>query len=96
MELASYRTLQDLLTRPEMLIYFNPKYNLYTDFDSFKQFSFSAIAYYVRDGDILEKSDAKNRYSFKNRIQPIFFLSHLFIFIKSNYWITELEVVDFI
>ena len=49
-EVASFCTLQDLLSRPSYLIHFNPTRQLYVDLNESKEFEFSAMVYHVKVG----------------------------------------------
>ena len=91
-EIASFTTLQSLLSRPSYLTHFDPERRLYIDLDASKQFGFGAMAYHTKGDD----SGSKSAYPAKSKVEPILFLSRLLKDAETRYWPTELEIAGLV
>jgi hypothetical protein len=93
-EIASFETLQSLLSRPTYLVHFSPVRRLYVDLDSSKAFGFGAVVYHVKGDD--EASKLLDGYPNRADIEPIMFLSRMLSPAETRYWPTELEVAGLV
>ena len=87
-EIASFQTLQSLLTKPSYLVHADPRRPLYVDLDSSKEFGFAGMVYHVKPS---ANWDGKG-YPPRKSIEPVLFLSRLLIDAETRYWLTELEL----
>ena len=75
-EIASFCTLQDLLSQPSFLMHFDLKKRLYIDLDASKEFRFSTMIYHVKGNVLTTTRELKEaEYPVKTAVQPILFLS---------------------
>ena len=111
-EVASFNTLQDLLSRPSYLIHFNPHWTLYIDIDASKDLGFGVVVYHdwaeastseATKASEASSSGASNVTGYtttagnkRTKIRPIMFLSRLLTSAEGNYWPTELEVAGLV
>ncbi len=92
-ELASFDTLQSLLSKPTYLVHFSNSKVLYIDLDASKEFGFGAMIYHV---DEKAHTGMNTAYPARNTIQPIMFLSRLLKSAETRYWPTELELAGMV
>ena len=76
MEEASFRTLQELLSKSTFLTHFNIKYVLYIDLNASKQFEFGIMVYYIKSKSFNE-SESSLKYSTWTSIELIMFFNWL-------------------
>ena len=98
-EIASFETLQGLLSKPTYLVHFSPIWWLYIDINSLKAFGISAIIYHVKGNklDIGEASSkAPDGYPKHEDIEPIMFLSQMLSMAEGQYWPMELELTSLV
>lgn len=91
-KLASFQSIENGLSHPSTLIYHNPDRTLWIDLDVFKEFGFEAVVFHHTADKILPNG----HWPSSSSIQPILYLSRLFIAAEKNYWPTELEIVGFV
>ena len=72
-------------------MHFNHTRPLYIDLDASKAHGFGAVAYYVKDANLISYSYPK-----RGDIEPIMFLSRMLFSAKTCYWLTELEVAGLV
>ena len=85
-EIASFQTLQNLLSKPFYLIHVNMKRSLFIDLDVSKKFDFDVIVYHVKK-KWLRKAFADEKHDYFSRIamKLILFLSRLLNSIEIRY-----------
>ena len=89
-ELTSFECLQDELSKPSLLVHFNPDRVLWIDLDASKEFGFGVQVFHVKGEAPKEKWPARSQ------IEPIMYLSRLLTSAERSYWPTELEVAGFV
>ena len=89
-ELASFKTLQDLLLCLLYLVHLDLKCQIFIALDASKKFEFGAIIYYLKG------SLATGDYLARKAVEPILFLNQLFNLAETRYWPTELELVGIV
>ena len=87
-ELDSFHQLQNLFSRPTILIHYDLKRQLYADMDASKEFGFGAHVYHMKESHGLT-SGQKN-------VESILFLSKALANTETRYWPTELEVAGLV
>ena len=91
-ELASFKSIQKVLSQPSTLVHHNPDKVLWIDLDASKEFGFKAIFFHT----ISNKAIPKGRWPSATNIQPVFFFSRLLTPAERSNWPTELEIVGFV
>ena len=89
----SFSSLQDILSKPSMLIHNEFTCDLWLDLDASKEFGFGAMLFHVRQG---EKEVPEGKWPRRSTIEPRFFLSRLLSAAEKNFWPTELEIAGFV
>ncbi len=89
-ELASFKTIQDLLSCPSYLVHPNPERQIFIDLDASKEFGFGAMIYHLK-GNL-----ATGDYLARKAVEPILFLSRLLNPAETRYWPTELELAGIV
>ena len=87
-ELDSFHQLQSLFFKSIILIHYDLKCQLYADINTSKEFSFEAHIYHM-----------KKSHSFifsQKSMKSILFLNKTLANTETQYWLTELEVIDLI
>jgi len=99
-EIASFETLQSLLSKPSYLVHFDSAKRLYIDLDASKSFGFGAMIYHTKEEvhTNIKEGDPPIAKTFpsKSSIQPIMFLSRLLKPAETRYWPTELELAGMV
>lgn len=104
-EIASFETLQSLLSKPTYLVHFDSAKQLYIDLDASKCFGFGAMVYHTKEphtdnknGGLsnTETSSKGKTIPLKSSIQPIMLLSRLLKSAETRYWPTELELAGMV
>ena len=89
-ELASFKTIQDLLSCPSYLVHPDPERQIFIDLDASKEFGFGAMIYHLK-GNL-----ATGDYPARKAVEPILFLSQLLNPAETRYWPTELELAGIV
>ena len=94
LEKESFRTLQELLSKPSYLVHVDSRRQLFIDLDASKEFGFGAHLYYVKE-DYL-KDLQPGQFPPRHAIEPVLFLSRLLTSAETRYWPTELETAGIV
>lgn len=89
-ELASFKTIQDLLLCSSYQVYPNPESQIFIDLDANKEFGFKEIIYH------LKRNLATGEYPVRRAVELILFFSRLFNPTETWYWPIELELAGII
>ena len=91
-ELASFKRIQEALSRPSTLVHYDLDKVFWIDLDASKKFGFGAMVFYT----ISNEAIPKGRWPSTTNIQPVLFLSRLLAPAERNYKPTELEIAGFV
>ena len=94
-ETQSFLTLQEALSKPSLLVHFDPARTLWIDLDASKEFGFGVMIFHVKD-EAATTTSSGSKWPARTSMQPIMFLSRLLTTAESNYWPTELEIAGFV
>lgn len=89
-ELASFKMIQELLSRPSFSVHPDPERQMFIDLDASKGFGFGAMIYHLKE------SLAAGDYPARKAVKPILFLSGLLSPAETRYWPTELELTGIV
>ena len=90
-ETQSFKSLQEALSKPSILVYFNLIRTLQIDLDASKEFGFGIIIFHIKDDTII-----LDKWLARTSIELIMFLSRLLTTAEANYWPIELEITGFV
>ena len=91
-EEESFRSLQDALSQPCILVHFDSGRVLWIDLDASKAFGFGAVIFHVKAGYTVPEG----KWPARTAIEPIMFLSKMLSTAETHYWPTELEIAGFV
>lgn len=91
-ELALFLSIKKTLTQPSTLIHHNFEKTLWIDLDASKNFVFGAIVFHTTSNEVISEGSWPSVF----KIQPMLFFYRLLIPVKRNYWLTKLEILDFV
>ena len=91
-ELASFQSIQDVLSQPSTLVHHDPEKVLWIDLDASMELGFGAIVFHTASN----KAFPEGRWPSTILVQPILFLSRLHTLAEKNYWPTKLEIAGFV
>ncbi len=92
-ETASFSGLQEVLSRPSILVYYHLLRKLRLDLDASKEFIFGAILDPMRQG---EDEVPKGKWPWRSTIEPLLFLSRVLSADERNYRPIKLEIARFV
>ena len=91
-KLASFQTLQILLSKSFYLIHVDSTRRIYIDLNVNKKFDLSVMMYHVKKSINWNEKD----YSSRKTIKSILFLSRLLFDVEIRYWFTKLKLNDIV
>ena len=93
-EEESFRSLQEALSRPSLLVHHDPERILWMDLDASREWGFGVQVFHVKKDLVIPEGSGK--WPPRNTIEPIMFLSRMLTAAEKNYWPTELEIAGFV
>ena len=91
-ETESFKSLQEALSRPSLLVHFDPNRPLWIDLDASREWGFGVQIFHVKENAM----PATAKWPARTSIEPIMFLSRTLTSAERNYWPTELEIAGFV
>ena len=108
-EAESFRSLQEALSKPSLLVHFDPNRPLWIDLDASREWGFGVQIFHVKQenanmykapADLSSKPSMKSatatKWPARTAIEPIMYLSRMLTSAERNYWPTELEIAGFV
>ncbi len=87
-KLESFKTIQNIFSKSNFLIYYNPSRRLFVNINKSKKFDITVIIYHVKN-EIIKNFICTS-------VQFILFLSKILSLTERNYWLFKLEITTLI
>ena len=92
----SFNILQEVMSKPSLLVHFNPARILWIDLDASKEWGFGAVLFHAKGDNNKELVVKKRQWPSRYDMEPILFLSRLLTSAERNYGAPELEFAGFV
>ena len=89
-EEQSFKSLQEALSKPSLLVHFDLNKELWIDLDASREWGFGVQIFHVKKGFVT------NKWPPRTLMETIIFLSRMLTSAEKNYWPTELEIAGFV